>query len=252
VISVIFRDLLNDAKRQWKAALVLACVVFGALGLGLFLRPGFVGSVTYEVGGIVYIPLETKRNIRFLEFEAPSQLENFFANDNLPNMRQHIGDACEAKAAYSPDGYRLNLTCKSRTREQLRQIIADVSQPFLDRHDRLFRRATLIEEQRVRSLERRVAGTEEQINVLKLDATSGLAKARKIELEVILAELRDELSLEGIMGVRVKATRMAPSGVVIVDRQPGLALWLSVMLLSLGLGAFFAIIMTRATLSEHH
>jgi hypothetical protein len=172
-------------------------------------------------------------------------MEQFLDREVFAKGTNGIKGVCTAKAAYSPNGLRLEINCKGRSESQVRELTASALQPFLDRHARYYELAKDVDDERLRGIERRMLGLERMIEVLGKPPVSGLSEAQLIARQLEIEELRERMAIERTLGDQVKPTRLDAKGISIANRKPGPAVWAAVLALALGSGIFTAVFAAR-------
>lgn len=231
------RNSPDGSARRWLAGALVSVLAFALMAYGLSLRPPYVSTAVVDLGGIVYDG--TGGTVRFAGFDGANEIEYFFTNEVFARDPSLNGN-CTASSMYSPDGGRVQLSCKASSEEQARELALAALKPLLARHDRQYQVAAAIDAQRKSLLERQSNGYEQALDVLRQSPASAFTKVQMIDYELRLEGLRERKILDEMLGDRIRKTRVNADGVTVADRQPGARLWGAVTLLSLLAGLFVA------------
>lgn len=238
------RAPLADVAARWRSGLMVASVVAALLTSGLLMRDPFLAKATVDIGGVLSgrgaLP-----PVRLLPFESAYEMEQFFDREVFAKVPNGIKGVCTAKAAYSPDGLRLEINCRGRSESQVRERTLSALQPFLDRHARYYELAKNVDDERVRGIERRMLGLERMIEALSKPPVSGLSEAQLIARQLDIEEMRERMAVERLLGNQVSPTRLDAKGVSVANRRPGRGVWSAVLALAIGSGIFTAVFAAR-------
>lgn len=214
---------------KWRGILFSATVAV-LLSFGLLMRSQFVGDASVEIGGTFAVQ---SGQVVFRPFEDGSRIEAYYNNWLLPNDLEGTFQTCSFKAAFSPDGQKLDIRCGGKTEEDLRETIMLAVRPLLKRHEKLYQIAVRIDENERLALEGKISKSVEMIKVWKKAPASIMSKAEIINQAANIDEYEDKLRMRNLLGDRLKPTRFDGNGFLIVNRKPNLGTWFFVLFISL-------------------
>lgn len=253
--------LLAALAERWRYGVVAATIVAGLLTLGLLIRLPFAAEATVDIGGVISItdqPIDIGGMsdgdlglVRFLPFEGSKQIEHFFTHGVFSGNPTGVYDVCTAKAVYSPNGLRLRVNCKGRSENQARELTVSALQPLLDRHARYYQLAKSFDLHRQTLAEKKMRGAARIIEVLRKPPVSRLVEAQIITHQLQIENLREQMALDRLLGNRVSPTQLDTKGVAVVDREPGLGVWIAVVVLALCSGVFMTMLAAMLRRIEH-
>jgi hypothetical protein len=236
--------LLADAIENWRLGIVVATIVLALLVAGLLTRAPYIAEAKVDIGGVSSVS-ENSGVVRFQPFETAEAVEDFFSRYVLVNSPFNAGNSCSAAATYSPDGLRLKLLCRGKSENQIREMILSSLKPLLDRHANFYALAEKYYGKRLYLIEREIREREKIVNLLRKTPTSVLSEMNIIEQQIIIERLREREAFERLLGGRVRPSRFEEANIAVVDRRPGLKVWVVVLLLSLGSFLFVAAVSQR-------
>lgn len=247
--------LLADDFVHRRIGLMVAVVVAALLAMGLSLRPRYIAEATVDIGGISSMGDDPVGLVRFLPFEDGNAVEAFFSHEVFTKFSGGIDGRCSAAALYSPNGQRIKMTCRGENESQLRELTLSALSPLLERHARHYEILKTIEEQRQNFLDFQIRSADQMIAALRKPPVSSLSEALIIEHQVMIKKLLNHVSVERMLGNRVRQTQIDSKGITVRDRKPGLVIWAAVAVLALFSGLFTMVLsasLKRLKQEVHH
>lgn len=227
----------DGSARRWAAAILVSVLVFGLMAYGLGLRPAYVSSATVRIGGI--LDSGTGGIPHFVAFDGANEVEYFYSNEVFSGMPE-VASNCTVNSRYSPDGGRVQFSCKAGTEERARELTETALKPMLDRHARKSEIAEEIDAHRRTLIEQQARGYQQSLDILLQAPVSALTKVQIIEYQLKLEALRERQILDRALGQRVRRSGLEGSTISVTDRRPTTRTWALVAALALFAGLFVA------------
>jgi len=236
-----FRILLDDFVVHWRHGVITFILVASILAAGLLLRAPFQLMATVEIGGITF---KNDGKVKFQAYESANEIETFYEYYFSDNKSMDFSLPCAVKAIYSPDGQRIKVTCRGASENGVRDAVAMMLEPLMRRHQDFYEHAKDYYDSDLKELENQVDDKSAMIKALRKSPLTGIVEAEIIGIESDIKYIQNKIK-RSKNGVLISQTLLDQSNIQVLNRQPGLKVWVVVLLLSLGSGLFVAAFSAR-------